>query len=264
MGPRASLSIATCAWTKIDGRVPAVNAEGAKLKSGDRARIFLVGSVVVTLGLFYVPYGRVIGYPLMLLSTLVHEMGHGAAAMLVGGSFEQFVMNPDGSGVATNLLPNSRFGRALVSAGGLVGPALIAGLGFVLGRTQQGARRGLLGFGALLCLSLLLFVRGWFGMLFVAGTAGLCLAIAIKAKPWASQVAMVFVSVQLALSVFSRGDYLFTKEAIVAGKAMPSDVQQMAQNLLLPYWFWGALCGAVSVAVLVFGLRAFFKSGEGT
>ena len=159
-----------------------MSAEGAALKSGDKARIFLVGSVVVTLALFYVPYGRLIGYPLMLLSTLVHEMGHGMAAMLVGGRFEQFVMNPDGSGVATNLLPNSRFGRALVSAGGLVGPALIAGLGFVLGRTQDGARRGLLGFGALLVLSLLLFVRGWFGMLFVAGAAAACLVIALKPK----------------------------------------------------------------------------------
>jgi len=43
---------------------------------------------------------------------------------------------------------------------------------------------------------------------------------------------------------------------------MPSDVAQMAENLFLPYWFWGAVCGLFAVAVLVLGLRAFFGSDK--
>jgi hypothetical protein len=31
----------------------------------------------------------------------------------------------------------------------------------------------------------------------------------------------------------------------------------MSSALFLPYWFWGALCGAISVAVLALGVRAY-------
>lgn len=229
----------------------------------DQAAAFLVGSIIVTVLLYHViPYGRTIGYPLMLLSTLVHEMGHGIAAMLMGGSFEKFEMFADGSGVAYSRGAFGRFGRAFISAGGLVGPALVGGVGFIIGRTPKGARVGLAISGALLVLSVILVVRSGFGILFVGATAAICLAIAIKGKPWVSQVAVVFLAVQLALSVFSRGDYLFTQWANTANGRMPSDVQQMSEALFLPYWFWGGLCGLISVAVLLLGLRIFFRSAS--
>ena len=66
-----------------------------------RTLAILIGSIVVTVLLYYiVPYGRTIAYPLILLSTMAHELGHGVAAILVGASFERFVMHADGSGVA--------------------------------------------------------------------------------------------------------------------------------------------------------------------
>ena len=55
-----------------------------QLKSTQRARLVLLASVVLTVLLYVVPYGRYVAYPLMLLSTLVHEMGHGVANLVVG------------------------------------------------------------------------------------------------------------------------------------------------------------------------------------
>ncbi|MCA9556873.1 MAG: M50 family metallopeptidase, partial [Myxococcales bacterium] len=105
---------------------------------------------------------------------------------------------------------------------------------------------------------------GWFGLAFVGASAAACLLIAFKAKPWVSQIAVVFLSVQPAFSVFSRGDYLFMQYANTGSGTMPSDVQKMADALFLPYWFWGAACGLISVAVLLIGLRVFFRAnGEG-
>jgi hypothetical protein len=69
---------------------------------------------------------------------------------------------------------------------------------------------------------------------------------------------VLFVGVQLALSVFSRSDYLFTSVARTAQGANPSDVEMMSQALFLPYWFWGLACGGVSVGILVWGLRIFW------
>ena len=73
-----------------------------------------------------------------------------------------------------------------------------------------------------------------------------------------AQFVLALVAVQLALSVFSRADYLFTDSAVTGRGTMPSDVAQLQESLFLPYWHWGLVCGAVSVIVLALGLRSFW------
>jgi hypothetical protein len=38
-----------------------------------------------------------------------------------------------------------------------------------------------------------------------------------------------------------------------------SDVSVMASALFLPYWFWGFLCGALSLLLLGAGARRFLR-----
>ena len=230
-----------------------------KLLPVERARLVLTASVVLTVLLYVVPYGHVLAYPLMLLSTLAHEMGHGLAALLVGGSFHRFVMWPDGSGMAVWSGDGGALSLAAVAAGGLVGPAVAAAVAFAIGRTVRGARQALVGVAVILALALLLVVRNLFGFLFVAVVLAGCAFAARKASGEVAQLLLVFLAVQLALSVFSRGDYLFTPTAETATGSMPSDVGQMAAALWLPYWFWGLICGALSVAVLIYGIRAYWR-----
>ena len=230
-----------------------------RLKPSERARLVLLVSLVLTVLLYVVPYGGYLAYPLMLLSTLAHEMGHGVAALLVGGSFHRFEMWPDGSGVAVWSGEVGPLRRALVAAGGLVGPAVAAAVGFAVGRTIRGARGALIGLAVILALALLLVVRNLFGFLFVGIVLAGSLLAARRASGEIPQLVMVFLAVQLALSVFSRGDYLFTAVAETATGTMPSDVGQMASALILPYWVWGLGCGAVSVLVLIYGLKVFWR-----
>lgn len=230
-----------------------------RLPAADRARLMLVLSVALTAGLYLVPWGHYLAYPLMLLSTLAHELGHGVAALLVGGGFHRFEMWPDGSGVAVWSGHVGRVGQAFVAAGGLVGPALVAAAAFAAGRRERGARASLAIFTGILALVLLLVVRNTFGFLFVGLLAALALLVVLRGSGELAQLVLIFLAVQLALSVFSRGDYLFTPVAVTANGTMPSDVGQIAAVLLLPYWFWGAVCGALSVAVVVFGLWVFWR-----
>ena len=225
----------------------------------NRVALFLLLSIITTLLLYFVvPFGRLIAYPLVLLSTLAHELGHGIAAVLVGGEFERFVMHDNGSGVATTSSSNG-FQRAIILAGGLVGPAVVAALGFRFGRHQETAQKTLMITGVALLLVCLVFVRNLFGFFFVSATAGLCMLLAAKARPSVCQFAMLFVSTQLGLSVFSRADYLFTREAeIGGGHVMLSDVAKLSEVLFLPYWFWGIVCGGISLAVLYYGIRSSF------
>ena len=212
---------------------------------------FLVSSVVLTILLYVVPFGGTIGYPLILLSTLAHEMGHGLAALLVGGEFHKFYLHSDASGVAYTSTQGDLAG-AFVSAGGLVGPAIVGALFFAMAHRAK-ALFFVLGTG--LILAEVFVVRNLFGLTFVGAVAVLFLWLSSSAGKGLQQIAAYFVGIQLALSVFSRGDYLFTPTAQTASGTMPSDVAHMAEALLLPYWVWGALCGAFSLLCLVIGVR---------
>ena len=131
-----------------------------------------------------------------------------------------------------------------------------------MGRSERGAKASLTVFSLALLVALICVVRNPFGLFFVGALALFCGLVAFKAPAWLSQAVLLFFGCQLALSVFSRGDYLFTDVANTAQGPMPSDVAQMANALFLPYWFWGALCGLLSLAVLAAGLRAAFPSSD--
>ncbi len=102
------------------------------------------------------PYGRQLLYPFTLLSTWVHEMGHGVTALLLGGRFARLDIFADASGLATTaVIPGWRQG--VVAAGGLLAPPLLGMLLLVLGRRLP---RGLLvGLALAMVASLMLWIR---------------------------------------------------------------------------------------------------------
>ncbi|HEX4966348.1 MAG TPA: M50 family metallopeptidase [Thermoanaerobaculia bacterium] len=219
-------------------------------------RKLLLVSAAITLALYVIPYGRYLARPLLLLSTLAHEMGHGLTALLLGGKFQRLEMWASGAGVSEiDLTGFGRIREGLTLAGGLVGPAVAAALCFKLGKTGRGARSCLVGLGIFLLAAEILVVRNLFGFFFAGLVAAGCLFAGTRVSPERAQWVVVFLGVQLALSVFSRADYLFTQSAGNPGGVFPSDVMRMQNALFLPYWFWGLVCGAFSVLVLAYGVR---------
>ena len=223
----------------------------------------LVAVAVATVALYLIPYGRYVIYPLLLISTLVHELGHGVAAVIAGGDFLEFKMWSDGSGVAFHTSPPSGAARAFISAGGLCGPAVAAAAMFALAPRARYARFALGAFGGLLAIALLLVVRNQFGAIFTGILAASALVIAVYGGERLAQVTLLFLAVQLALSVYSRGDYLFMEVANTANGPMPSDTAQMANALGGSYWFWGGLCAVFSAAMLGLGVFTFWRGSHG-
>lgn len=220
----------------------------------------LIIAIGVTVLQPFVPFGNWIAWPFILISTVVHELGHGLTAWIVGGDFVGLKLSTDASGVAFTRPPTGRWPFAAIAAGGLIGPAVLASLGFTFGRTVRNARLFLVATAVLLLVVLIriklydAFGYGMVGTLFLASGA-----IAFFAKPWWAQFTLILLSAQMASSVFIRGDYLFVKY-VDGDPSRPSDVEQIASQLFLPYWFWGLVCGAISVGVLIIGLRAVFGS----
>jgi hypothetical protein len=219
-----------------------------------RTTRLLAATIAITALLYALPYGRTIAWPLVLVSTLAHELGHGLAAAVLGGRFHALRIQPDASGVAMWSGPLGPVGTAAVAGAGLVGPAAAAFLLLVTGRDPRRARQVLGVLGAALCVVAVLLGGNLFGFAFTLLLGTALLLVTIKA-PRASQTVVILLAVQLGLAVFSRADYLFTPMALTPAGPMPSDVSVMAQALVLPYWFWGAVCGTLSAALLVAGLR---------
>ena len=223
-----------------------------------RATRILAASVAITGLLYVVPFGRTLAWPLVLISTLAHELGHGVAAALLGGHFHLLRIESDASGVAVWSGAFGRVATAAVAGAGLIGPATAAFLLLALGRNRARARQVLAVLGAGLCAVALLLVRNPFGLAFTLLFGAALLVVALR-FPRVSQTVGILLAVQLSLSVFSRGDYLFTRTALTSAGPRPSDVTVMANALFLPYWFWGAACGALSIALLLAGVRMFVR-----
>jgi len=230
-----------------------------------QAAIVLIGSVAITLAMFLIPSPEHTWWllaPFRWLHIYVHEFGHGIAALMMGGQFDKFEMWSY-SGVASIRGVSGSLAAAFVCAGGLCGPAVVGGVFLAAGRRPGLARIALAAFGAFMAVSLVLWTRTPFGLGFGAVVAALSLLVAIGARPAHAQAVLVFLGVQLALSVYTGGGYLFTQYVTIQnGQYTPSDTQQMSQALFLPYWFWGIACAAFSALVLIGGLWMYVRPGR--
>lgn len=218
----------------------------------ERSRLILATAAVVVI--WQVPYGHQVLYPLSLLATYAHEMGHGLAALLTGAEFEQMVLHADGSGMAVWRGNPGRLATAFIAAGGLVGPTL-AGVGLLLvSSTPRYARLILAALSALLLVSMALWSRNVFGVAFLIALAA-SLGLAAKALPdTAAAFLLHLIAATLCLSWFNHLGYMFSSQAIVNGVAMPSDSAVIAQALWLPYWFWGGVIAVFALAVTALGI----------
>ena len=199
----------------------------------------------------FVPYGRLILYPFTLLSTWVHEMGHGLTACLIGGRFAHLDIYADASGLAFfSAAPGARL--ALVAAGGLLAPPLVGMFLLVLGR--RAARPLLAALALTMVASLVLWVRTPVGWLTVGGLAVVCVAAGRLLQARGRLFFVQLLGLLLGLDTVTRADYLFVSSAQVGGQLHASDVAGIASTLGGPPVMWGVLIAIVSSLLLLLGL----------
>lgn len=238
---------------------------GNKMTSAQKKKLGILSlmSLIIISLYYFVPYGQYVLYPFTLLSTFVHEMGHGITAVLLGGKFVKFEMYTNAAGVATTRGDFSNLQSALVAAGGLVGPAIMAVVLFVLCKNPKRARIGLMVCAIACILSCVLVVRNLFGFFFVLAVGLICGLGANFLKGRGTQLLLMIGAVTEALAVFTRMDYLFDERAGLGyGRCMPSDVSIIANNLFLPYWFWGGLIAIFSIIVLIIGFKLYVMNTD--
>ena len=193
--------------------------------------------------------GRLVLYPFTMLSTWFHEMGHGLAAMLVGGRFEQLAIYSDGSGVAQSFISAeaSVFSHAFISAAGPLGPPIVGAALIIASRSRRATRIALGVLAGALLLSTLIWVRSLAGWLVLPLIALALIAVLMRGSLKVQDFVIQLLGVQAAISIWQDFGYLFSAGGSVGGQLQRSDTAAIADSLLLPYWFWG---GAISLAIL--------------
>lgn len=219
--------------------------------------------MVTILVTWQLPYGPQLLYPLSLLATFAHEMGHGLTAIVVGEEFDYLLLHADGSGLAVWRGNPGRLARAAIAAGGLLGPSIAGASLLLFARSPRLVRLLLIVLAAGLAFCVLMWVRNLFGIAFLLGTAAVLAAGARWLGDAAASFGLRLLTAVLCLSWFRDLGYMFSAQVVVAGAVLPSDSAVIADALWLPYWFWGALVAALSMVVLLFGLWAVAPSTRG-
>ena len=216
------------------------------------------GLVVVTFLMLQVPVLRI---PVMFLSTWAHELGHGFGALMTGGSFRQLQVLPDFSGIATTGT-STRFQRFMVVVVGLLGPSLLGVLLLFMTRGLNWYRAALALLSGLLLLSQI-----WAADLFTRGVlAASLLVVALMAWKLPARGALLaahVVAIALCLNALTMFGYFFIGNAEVAGQLFQSDTGVLQSEIGGPYWLWGLLLTAVSIAILIGGTLASDRWARG-
>ena len=191
-------------------------------------------------------------YPFKLLVVLMHESGHAAATLLVGGSVDRIQISPDQGGVTFSRYPPSLLRAVVISSAGYVGSTVS---GCVLLWTAARAKEGrwpLIALAAWCALVTLLYVRDGFTLVFVGGCA-LALGLLARFGP-----ALLRRGVLVFLAAFSccyalydiRDDLLHLSSA-----SGGTDADALARATFIPAIFWGLAWGLLSIVLVALTLR---------
>ncbi len=178
-------------------------------------------------------------YPVKAFVVLLHELGHGLAAVLTGGTIERIELSSDLGGVCW-----SRGGwRLLVLPAGYLGSMLFGGLILLAAARSRHDRLLAAGLGLAVLVLTLVFVRTPFGLGF-----GLLFGAALVLIAWglpAAVNALLLRFLGLASVLYAVVDI---KEDLISRTVPGSDAYAMSRELFLPPVVWGVLWMALAVA----------------
>jgi hypothetical protein len=201
-------------------------------------------AAAVSLGLGLTPWSHAVLYPFTLFTTWAHECSHGLATVLVGGSVNSIMIEPDTSGLTQSLIPSGRIARGVVASSGYLGASVVGCLLMAATRAEKRARAILWAVGGFMLVTLVVWMRNVFGVVVVLAWGATLVTLARKGSGTASRFVLSLLAIQVALNSVYDIRVLF-----LAG-AGPSDAETMARLSLLPAWLWASVWMLASVGML--------------
>ncbi len=214
---------------------------------------FLVGFLAYLATLWFLWDTRIL-YPLKIFVVFLHEVSHGIAAIIGGGSIQRIEISPNQGGVCY-CGGGIRF---LTLTAGYLG-SLLWGVAMLL---VVGAKRiwhlvSLAGLGVLVVTVSLLYVRSGFGLMFGL-MFGLALIAVARYLPSEIQT-MTLTVLELTSCLYAVWDI---KSDVLNRPEIRSDASMVAELTGVPTVLWGLLWTGIAIVVCWWLLkRTFEKSG---
>ncbi|WP_428688505.1 M50 family metallopeptidase [Roseibium sp.] len=184
--------------------------------------------------------------PLKFMIVYLHELSHGLAALLTGGSIVEISLSPQQGGHAITR-GGSRF---LILSAGYVG-SLVLGAGLLTIALRSEADRFVVGlFGAVTLLVTGLYIRDLFPLAFCTLTGGGLLAMARYLGHGANDLTLRIIG--LASLLYVPYDIF---DDTIARSGERSDAFLLSEEFGGPVMFWGGLWLVLSLAVVFLCLR---------
>ena len=206
-------------------------------------------AAAISLGLSLTPWGQWLLYPFKLFTTWVHECSHAVLTLLMGGSVTAITIEPDTSGLTRSLMPSGRVAQGVVASAGYLGASVVGCFLLAAARVEKWARVILWTVGALVLVTLVIWIRNLFGAVVVLAWGAALVALARKGTRQVSRFVLSVLAIQVALNSVYDIRALF----LVAGGH--SDAETMARLFALPAWLWASAWMLMSVGMLVWTLR---------
>ena len=202
--------------------------------------------LITVTGLVFLLWNTPVVLPLKLLVVFMHELSHGLAALLTGGTIENISLSVMQGGHAITRGGNS---FAILSAG-YVGSLLI-GMALLVTALRTQADRAVLALCGLTILAVTaLYIRDWFPLIFCT-VAGVCmLAIAQYLDHTINDLMLRIIG--LTSLIYVPYDIF---DDTIARSGLRSDAYMLSEQFGGPTMLWGGLWLVLSVSVIILCLR---------
>lgn len=202
---------------------------------------------------FIIDYLPIINLPFLWSETFFHEISHGLAAVITGGTIHNITLNFNGSGLCTT----SGGTRFLISFSGYAGSALWGLLIYSIADTLSPAKaKFMVGIMvAMLALTLLLWARN-ISTIIILSVLLLMYATPLYKALWFR----VKFFIQL-VAVFIMLDAIRSPLYLLDGRDL-GDGASLSKLTLLPEFFWVALWFAIAVGCLYSLWKADDENGD--
>lgn len=217
----------------------------------------MLAAVFIMIAAWFMPYGRLIFYPLSLLGIWFHEMGHALATILVGGKFGGIQIFTNLSGINYSYLPvNSGAAKlAFVSAIGPIMPSIFGSLLIISGRSKLLARYSLILLSVIMIIVAITSTVIYSDGMIIIGLLGIGIGYStMKLDHEFLRLIVNVLGIEAVISIFSSFNYLTQSTASVGGKENLSDTQLLAQLTGINHLFWAFFITIFSSLIMILAI----------
>ncbi|MFC5650026.1 M50 family metallopeptidase [Paenibacillus solisilvae] len=227
-----------------------------RIEEGNIIKSWLKTAVVLVITAFltrFIPFSEFFRN----VDTLVHELSHGLATLLLSGDVRFINLYADQSGVTYSAYTGS-WKSIPISLAGYFGSALFAVLLFFL-YSYKKEKAGLIAVAAAAVLGVSLFVRNSYGMLWCGGFALLTLFICYLSRPWLLRGYYLLIAfICLVESVIST---LILFSISIQNPQAAGDAANLSHATYVPAICWALLFVGFSLWSARLSVKLFAKRG---